>query len=280
MPARANLLLSRLRLIATLLFAAAAGTAAASEQRVLPEDMAARMAACTVCHGAEGRAGTDGYYPRIAGKPEDYLYHQLLNFRDGRRQYAPMTRLLEHLPDAYLRDIAVYFSQQHPPYPAPVRANVAAAVMTRGEQLVMQGAGPGQPACAACHGADLAGLTPAIPGLLGLPRDYLLAQLGAWQSGTRSTPAPDCMADIARAIEPRDVAAVAAWLSSQSVPADYVPREAPDAVLPMACHGVPQPVADDAGDAPGGAAHSAGGGNPSAANHATARRVEAPGAQP
>ena len=48
--------------------------------------MAERVRACTACHGKEGRATSDGYYPRIAGKPAGYLYNQLVNFRDGRRQ--------------------------------------------------------------------------------------------------------------------------------------------------------------------------------------------------
>lgn len=203
----------------------------------LPADMADRVIACTACHGAEGRAGTDGYYPRIAGKPADYLYHQLLNFRDGRRQYAPMTWLLENLPDAYLYDMAVYFASLHPPYPPPLRAGQPAHVLQRGETLVRQGDGV-QAACIACHGADLAGLEPAVPGLLGLPRDYILAQLGAWQTGTRRTPEPDCMADIARQIAPADVAAIAAWLSAQPVPPDYQPQEHAEAELPMACHGM------------------------------------------
>ena len=33
------------------------------------DDMAQRTLACTICHGKEGRAGPDGYYPRIAGNP-------------------------------------------------------------------------------------------------------------------------------------------------------------------------------------------------------------------
>ena len=33
------------------------------------DSMAQRMQACVVCHGKEGRATRDGYYPRIAGKP-------------------------------------------------------------------------------------------------------------------------------------------------------------------------------------------------------------------
>ena len=33
-----------------------------------------------------------------------------------------------------------------------------------------------------------------VPGLLGLPRDYLNGQLGAWRSGQRRAVEPDCMA--------------------------------------------------------------------------------------
>jgi len=34
------------------------------------DTIAQRTWPCTICHGKEGRAATDGYYPRIAGKPE------------------------------------------------------------------------------------------------------------------------------------------------------------------------------------------------------------------
>ncbi len=231
-------------LVATLALAAGSVQAQSDAALRLPADMAQRVAACTACHGSEGRAGSDGYYPRIAGKPADYLYHQLLNFRDGRRQYAPMTWLLETLPDDYLRDIATYFAAQHPPYARLAPGKAPATTLQRGEQLVREGdASRGTPACVACHGSDLAGLAPAIPGLLGLPRDYISAQLGAWQGGTRSSPAPDCMAKVIAGVPPEDIAAVAAWLSAQAVPADYAPRQLPDATLPLACQGVPQPVA-------------------------------------
>ena len=67
------------------------------------DSMAQRTLACTACHGDQGRAGPDGYYPRIAGKPAGYLYNQLLNFREGRRHYALMTGLLDPLSNAYLK---------------------------------------------------------------------------------------------------------------------------------------------------------------------------------
>ena len=75
------------------------------------------------------------------------------------------------------------------------------------------------PACAACHGKALTGVAPAIPGLLGLPRDYISAQLGAWQTGQRRAHAPDCMARIAGLLDAQDINAVAGWLSAQPVPA-------------------------------------------------------------
>lgn len=63
-----------------------------------PQDsLAQRVLACTACHGREGRAAPDGYHPRIAGKPALYLFNQLVNFREGRRRYAPMVYLVDHL---------------------------------------------------------------------------------------------------------------------------------------------------------------------------------------
>ena len=39
-----------------------------------PQDtLAQRLVACTHCHGVDGRAGPDGYYPRLAGKPAAYI---------------------------------------------------------------------------------------------------------------------------------------------------------------------------------------------------------------
>jgi cytochrome c553 len=203
-----------------------------------PPDMADRVLACTGCHGEQGRAGPDAYYPRIAGKPAGYLYNQLLNFRDGRRRYALMTHLLDVLPDAFLWDIARHFASLDPPYPPPAAAAGTAAQRERGRRLVFDGAPErGIPSCAACHGDALMGAQPAIPGLIGLPRDYLNAQLGAWQAGARHAAAPDCMAAIAGRLTPDDVAAASSWLAAQPVPAGA--RPAPShGELPIECGGL------------------------------------------
>ncbi|WP_176329176.1 c-type cytochrome, partial [Burkholderia vietnamiensis] len=92
---------------------------------------------------------------------------------------------------------------------------VSAELLRRGKQLVNDGDRTRNiPACAACHGASLTGMEPAIPGLLGLHAQYISAQLGAWRYGTRVSTAPDCMHDIASRLGNDDITAVAAWLSS------------------------------------------------------------------
>eukprot|EP01036_Dinobryon_divergens_P059534 gene59534-79437_t len=139
----------------------------AAQTAPFEDSMAQRMLACTACHGPQGRAAADGYYPRIAGKPAGYLYNQLLNFRHGQRNYRLMTQMVDPLSDAYLLEIAQYFAALDLPYPARAPVVAAPAQRQRGEQLALRGDAARQlPACAACHGAALTGVLPATPGLL------------------------------------------------------------------------------------------------------------------
>ncbi|MEJ8291784.1 c-type cytochrome [Delftia tsuruhatensis] len=201
--------------------------------------MASRVLACTACHGPEGRATPSGYFPRIAGKPAGYLYRQLKNFQQGRRSYPAMNRLIEFMSDDYLRQIAVHFASLELPYAPPVPAQLPPADLARGEQLVLQGdAQRGLPACAACHGQRLMGAGDDIPGLLGLSRDYLNSQIGAWRSGQRQAAAPDCMDQVAKALTPQEVVAVTAWLSSRPASATPGGHEALARSLPLRCGAV------------------------------------------
>lgn len=226
--------LTRTMVAACFVFGSSVATAA--DEGKVPDTIAQRVAACVVCHGKEGRAASDGYYPRIAGKPAGYLYNQLINFRDGKRTYPVMTAMLENMSDAYLREIAQYFSDQHPPYPAPQATQSNPAELARGRLLVHEGdKAKGIPACIACHGAKMTGTAPAIPGLIGLPRDYLLGQIGAWKIGTRHAAAPDCMAEIVKKMSAADISAATAWLSEQPVPGHALPAPASKIKLPLDC---------------------------------------------
>jgi len=216
-----------------------ASTPGAGAPSEAADTLARRLAACTSCHGPQGRASPEGYLPRIAGKPAGYLYNQLRQFREGRRAVPVMTWMVDRLPDTYLLEMAQYFAAQHPPYPRPQTVTLDAAARERGRLLVTNGdASRSVPACTACHGTALLGAQPAIPGLLGLPQDYLNAQLGAWRERVRNAVAPDCMATIAKRLAPQDIAAITGWLASQPVPAGARAAMSLPADMPLECGGL------------------------------------------
>lgn len=203
--------------------------------------LAQRVQPCTACHGARGYATNQGYYPRIAGKPAGYLFNQMINFRAGRRHFPMMVYFMGLQDDASMRQMAQYFATQQLPYPPPESPQVDAALLQRGRQLAMQGdAGLRIPACTACHGTQLLGVEPNVPGLLGVSQDYLLGQLGAWRSGARAAMAPDCMSQLARRLQPQDLAAVTAWLASQAVPAGAQAQAAFVQPPPLQCGSIQQ----------------------------------------
>lgn len=204
------------------------------------DTIAERARACTVCHGSATQATSDGFSPRIAGKPAGYLFNQLVSFRDGRRTYPPMVYLVQYMTDDYLREMATYFAQLDLPYPGPEATPLTADQVPRARRIVEYGdADRHVPACVECHGAGLTGVDPAIPAIVGLPRHYMNAQFGAWRGGKLRSIEPDCMAEVARRLAADDVPLLTAWLAAQPVPAGMKPEPARPRALPLQCGSVP-----------------------------------------
>ena len=86
----------------------------------------------------------------------------------------------------------------------------------------------------------MTGVLPQVPGLLGLPLDYLNAQLGAWKTGKRRAHAPDCMAEVVQRLSLDDINAASNWLAAQTVPLQSQP--APAAAAGAVKAGVPVPA--------------------------------------
>lgn len=202
----------------------------------IPDTLEQRVKACAICHGEQGEGvKKTEYYPRLAGKPAGYLFNQLINFRQKRRESAIMTYMVAYLSDDYLREIAQYYSKLSPPHPAAASIGSTAA-LAHGEMLVTQGdPARGIPACIACHGKSLTGLEPAVPGLVGLSAQYIGAQLGAWRNGLRHAKEPDCMGEIARRLAPGDISSVGAWLAAQPAPANAAPAPPGSLQPPVEC---------------------------------------------
>src|ERR1041384_3198645 len=137
---------SRLVLAALLCFAPA-------HAQQVPDTLEQRLVACAACHGKNGEGlKANEYYPRIAGKPARYLFNQLVNFRERRRQSPAMNYMVGFLSDDYLRDIARYYAMQ-PPRSRARRESLGGGARARGGPLRRRGDPVKKtPACAACHG--------------------------------------------------------------------------------------------------------------------------------
>jgi cytochrome c553 len=200
------------------------------------DSMEARVQGCVTCHGQQGQGTGNDYFPRIAGKPAGYLFNQLKAFRDGHRRYAPMNYLVAYLSDDYLREIADYFSGLRPPFAPSTAATLPANLLDRGRTLVHNGDASRQiPACIACHSANLTGMVPGIPGLVGLRPNYIAAQLTRWRSGERTAAAPDCMHRIATRLQESDIQALAGFLGSLPAPRDASPDARNTVRMPLTC---------------------------------------------
>jgi len=207
-----------MRLLTFLWMLVLTSSAAAVAPVEVADTIAERVKSCMLCHGDQDKTGLDAYYPRITGKPAGYLFNQLRNFRDGKRYYQPMAILLENLTDEYLQEMAEYFAAQPYIYPLPQAHALLPETVQEIKMLIDSGdATRDLPACSACHGADLMGIKPFIPGLLGLPSAYLAAQFGGWRNGgIMRGQTPDCMSEIARKLSQEEVNALALWLPAQA----------------------------------------------------------------
>jgi cytochrome c553 len=214
---------------------------AATNAAEVADTLEERVKACAICHGEQGEGiKKTEYYPRLAGKPAGYIYNQLVNFRERRRDVPIMTYMVAYLSDEYLREIAEYYSKLAPPYPPPV-AGASTATLAHGEQIVTKGdPSRGIPACVSCHGPRLSGAEPTVPGIVGLNAQYIGAQLGAWRNGTRHATQPDCMAQIALRLAPGDISAIGAWLTAQPASTKIPPVPEGSIQPPLECGSIPQ----------------------------------------
>jgi cytochrome c553 len=203
--------------------------------------MQARVQGCVTCHGQRGQGTSNGYFPRIAGKPAGYIYNQLLAFKNGTRKYPPMNYLVAYLPEPYLQEMAEHFAKEQPPFAARELTPADEKTVARGQLLVTQGEPDrGIPACIACHGERLTGMEPGIPGLVGLRPTYIVAQLTRWQVGDRHAIEPDCMKRVAIRLSGEDISAVAAWLARQEPAKDLQPEKSNLIRMPFACGSQPR----------------------------------------
>jgi len=216
--------------------AAAASTAAAPATEGAPAATAAvkpgdatagqgKAAACGACHGLDGNS-TDPQYPKLAGQSEQYIVHQLTNFKTSKRQNPIMLGMATPLSEQDMHDIGAYFSSKN-----PLPGVADQALVAHGEELFRQGDPKRDiPACMACHSIDGRGNPGAMyPELTSQHAQYIQATLKAWHDGTTwgDDPHSQIMPSIAQKLSADDIAALASYVeglhSTENQPAAASP---------------------------------------------------------
>jgi cytochrome c553 len=70
----------------------------------------AKSVSCQACHAADGNAGVDPQYPRLAGQYQDYIAKALREYKAGERKNPIMAGFAGTLSDQDIDDLAAYFS--------------------------------------------------------------------------------------------------------------------------------------------------------------------------
>lgn len=77
---------------------------------------AQKSAACTACHGAQGKSSVP-LYPNLAGQNAAYLNHALQAYKKGERsggQAEVMKAFVAGLSDADMADVSAYYGSLKP----------------------------------------------------------------------------------------------------------------------------------------------------------------------
>ncbi|MGM0768658.1 MAG: c-type cytochrome [Pseudomonadota bacterium] len=176
-----------------------------------PEAGEANAAVCASCHGEGGAKPIMGAYPKLSGLGEKYLHQQLVAIKEGDREIAEMSGLLDDMSDDDLQDLAAYFDDQN--------MGVQQAdpdLVDEGQALYRGGnLASGVPACSGCHSPQGKGNEPAgYPRLGGQNAEYISKQLKAYRDGDRDAGQnASIMMDVAAKLTDSEIEAVANYIS-------------------------------------------------------------------
>ena len=166
---------------------------------------------CAGCHGEGGAKPISADYPKLSGLGEKYLYQQLVLIKDGDREIASMTGLLDGRSDQDLQDLAAYFNEQSMPI-----GQADPDLVDQGESLYRGGnMASGVPACSGCHSPNGSGIEAAgYPRLSGQNAEYVVKQLTAYRDGERDGGQnASIMMDVAAKLTDQEIKAVASYVS-------------------------------------------------------------------
>lgn len=164
---------------------------------------------CTMCHGAQGLSVSDA--PNLAGQYPEVVIKQLLDYRSARRSSSIMEALARNLSDRDIDDLADYYAYLPKARTGPTTYSDALPRLVRvGDPL--RNIAP----CISCHGSVDQKL--GAPWLEGMPKAYLVEQLRAFESGTRTNDSHAQMRNMSRTLTGPEIDQVASFYARKAAP--------------------------------------------------------------
>jgi cytochrome c553 len=164
---------------------------------------------CTMCHGAQGLSRSDA--PNLAGQYPEVVGKQLADYKSGKRVNPIMTALSQNLSEQNIKDLSAYYASLPKARTAPTTYDETLPALVRNGDP-MRNIAP----CISCHGGVDQKL--GAPWLEGMPKEYLIQQLGLFKHGERRNDGELQMRNVARAMTPQEIDVVATFYARKALP--------------------------------------------------------------
>jgi len=157
------------------------------------DEMPAKAATCLACHGVNGNSVMPGV-PSLAAQNARYIYLQLRDYQEGRRDNPMMSPMAAGLTRPEMQELANYFSQQ----------KLSSKGFKADPDKVQKGiAKANETLCAMCHLGEFKGQN-EIPKVAGQNFDYVVSMLKAFKAKTRTNDAGN-MTSVASTLSDEDI---------------------------------------------------------------------------
>ena len=162
----------------------------------------AKAQVCVACHGADGNSVAPTF-PSLAGQTWRYLYVQLKDYKEGRRNNPIMSPMAMSLTRQEMIDIANFFAAQTLK-PSAFKADEAKVKLGKAKA--------DENLCVMCHLGGFAGQN-EIPRVAGQQYDYIVLQLSAFKARSRTNDAGN-MTSVSQSLSETDIENLAHYLTS------------------------------------------------------------------
>jgi cytochrome c553 len=169
----------------------------------------AKESKCAKCHGDAG-VSDDPDDVNIAGMSSSYLFKQLKDYQDKKRDDRDMYKKVKELNDQQLADLSAWYAELEPAVRGANKTVTAEIqkLITHGdpERLLK--------ACAACHGSKGRGGQFDHPALAGQNRTYLVDSMVAFKEEDRTNDIYSRMRTVSEVLTEEEIEALADYYAA------------------------------------------------------------------